>query len=148
MPLSPPRELGFALNDVARLLRTYADQRAREVSTTRAQWAVLSRLQRCEGASQSELAEMLDLTPITLARLVDKLTASGLVERRADTRDRRVHRLHLTEKAGPKLEKLGALGEEIMSRALDGFDDETLTHMRTGLERMRSNIKAQMKPGV
>jgi MarR family transcriptional regulator for hemolysin len=148
MALSPARELGFALNDVARLLRTYADQRAREVSATRAQWAVLSRLQRCQGASQSELAELLDVTPITLARLIDKLTAAGLVERRPDARDRRVHRLHLTEKAGPKLEKLGALGEEIMGTALHGFDEAELCHMRDGLERMKANLKTQLKPGV
>ncbi len=62
----PGRELAFALHDVARLLRTYSDQRARELNTTRAQWAVLSRLQRCEGAKQNELAEALDIAPITL----------------------------------------------------------------------------------
>jgi MarR family transcriptional regulator for hemolysin len=77
--VSPARELGFALHDVARLLRTYSDQRARELGTTRAQWAVLSRLQRCEGARQNELAEALDLAPITLGRLIDKLTVAGLV---------------------------------------------------------------------
>ena len=71
---TPARELAFELHDVARLLRTYSDQRARELNTTRAQWAVLSRLQRCEGVKQSELAEALDLAPITLGRLVDKLT--------------------------------------------------------------------------
>ena len=67
MPFSPAREFGFALHDVARLLRTYSDQRARELNMTRAQWAVLVRLQRFQGAKQSELAEMLDLQPITLA---------------------------------------------------------------------------------
>ena len=61
MPLSPAREFAFALHDVARLLRTYSDQRARELNMTRAQWAVLARLQRFEGVKQSELAEMLDL---------------------------------------------------------------------------------------
>ena len=76
MPYSPARELGFALNDAARFLRTYADQRARELNMTRAQWAVLVRLQRCEGVNQSELAEALDLAPITLARLIDKLSAA------------------------------------------------------------------------
>ena len=75
---SPARELGFALHDVARLLRTYSDQRARELGTTRAQWAVLSRLQRCEGVKQSELAEALDLAPITIGRMIDKLTAAGV----------------------------------------------------------------------
>src|SRR5215472_7463667 len=101
--LTPARELGFALHDAARLLRTYSDHRARELKMTRAQWAVLARLQRCEGVKQSELAEALDLAPITLGRLVDKLTAAGLVERRSDAADRRAHRLYLTDKAAPTL---------------------------------------------
>jgi MarR family transcriptional regulator, transcriptional regulator for hemolysin len=148
MSFSPARELGFALHDVARLLRTFADQRAREMAATRAQWAVLSRLQRCEGASQSELAEMLDVTPITLARLIDKLNAAGLVERRADAKDRRIHRLHPTEKAGPKLEKLAALGEHIMGKALEGFDEPALNAMRDSLDKMKCNLKTQLKAGV
>jgi len=86
---SPARELGFALHDVARLLRTYSDQRARELGTTRAQWAVLSRLQRCEGVKQSELAEALDLAPITIGRMIDKLTAAGIGARIASTLPRR-----------------------------------------------------------
>ena len=118
--ISPARELGFALHDVARLLRTYSDQRARELGTTRAQWAVLSRLQRCEGTKQNELAEALDLAPITLGRLIDKLTAAGLVERRDDATDRRANRLYLTEKAAPALRDLGALAEDLMGRALAG----------------------------
>src|ERR1700678_1757018 len=122
MPLSPAREFAFALHDVARLLRTYADQRVRALNMTRAQWAVLSRLQRFEGVNQSELAEMLDLQPISLARLVDKLCAIGLVERRDDAKDRRANRLFLTQKATPTLERLGDLGEEMMGKALAGLD--------------------------
>ena len=74
---SPSRELAFALHDVARMLRTYSDHRAREVHMTRAQWAVLSKLRRSEGLKQCELADMLDLAPITLARLIDKLDRLG-----------------------------------------------------------------------
>ena len=109
---------------------------------------MLSRLQRCEGASQAELAEQLDLTPITLARLIDKLTAAGLVERRSDASDRRIRRLHLTEMAGPKLEKLAAIGEEMMGKALEGVDEEEILKMRSGLDRMKSNLKCQLKAGV
>jgi len=148
MPFSPPREFGFALHDVARMLRTYADQRAREHGTTRAQWSVLSRLQRCQGASQNELAEQLDLAPITLARLVDKLTAAGLVERRDDASDRRINRLYLTDKAAPKLAKLGALSESIMLKALNGLDDESVSALRQGLERIKSNLKSELNSGV
>ena len=148
MPFSPARELAFALHDVARLLRTYADQRARDFASTRAQWAVMTRLQRCEGASQTRLAEALDLTPITVARLIDKLDAAGLVERRPDARDRRIHRLYLTEKAAPTLARLGELGEEIMGEALEGLDEATLASMRLGLERMKANLKTLMDSGA
>jgi len=148
MPFSPARELGFALNDAARFLRTYADQRAREVNMTRAQWAVLVRLQRCEGVKQSELADALDLAPITLARLIDKLSATGLVERRDDDTDRRANRLYLTEKATPTLEKLGGLGEEMLRKALAGLGEHEIAEMTAGLERIKANIKTELTGGV
>ena len=146
--VSPARELGFALHDVARLLRTYSNQRARELGTTRAQWAVLSRLQRCEGARQNELADALDLAPITLGRLIDKLTAAGLVERRDDATDRRANRLYLTERAAPALKELAALAEDLMGRALTGVDERTIRAMHDGLMTMKANIKNELIAGV
>ena len=148
MTISPAREFGFALHDVARLLRTYSDQRARELGTTRAQWAVLSRLQRCEGAEQNELADMLDLAPITLGRLIDKLTAAGLVERRDDATDRRAHRLYLTEKAAPALVSLGALAEDLMGRALAGLDEDEIRAMHDGLKTIKANLKTELTLGA
>ena len=145
MPFSPAREFGFALNDVARLLRTCADQRAKELNMTRAQWAVLVRLRRFEGANQSELAEMLDLQPITLARLIDKLGALGLVERRDDVKDRRANRLYLTQKAAPTLERLGALGEELMSRALAGLDLAAIVGMNERMAQIKVNLKNELQ---
>jgi MarR family transcriptional regulator for hemolysin len=142
------REVAFALHDAARLLRTYADQRARELNTTRAQWAVLSRLQRCEGVKQSELAEALDIAPITLARLIDKLAAAGLVERRADPADRRAHRLYLTAKAAPALTALGALAEDVMGRALVGLDDATIDTLLKGLTTIKANLKSELHSGA
>ena len=86
----------FLLYDVARLMRTRADQRARRHGMTRAQWVILSWLERQSGISQSDLAGLVEVEPITVCRLVDRLEARGLVERRADPKDRRVKRLHLT----------------------------------------------------
>lgn len=143
--LSPAREVGFALNDVARLLRTFADQRARTLQMTRAQWAVLVRLQRCQGVKQSELAASLDLAPITLARLVDKLTASGLVERRDDVADRRAHRLFLTAKSRPLLGKLDALGEAVMQGALAGLEATQLAALMQTLQQIKTNLKSELK---
>jgi MarR family transcriptional regulator for hemolysin len=147
-PFTRARELAFALHDVARMLRTYSDQRAREVHMTRAQWAVLVKLQRAQGVKQCELADALDLAPITLARLVDKLTASGLVERRDDAADRRAHRLFLTEQAAPTLQKLGDLGEAVMARALAGLDDEAIAGLAAGLQRIKTNLKHELTGGV
>src|SRR5438105_1447141 len=98
------RDLAFTLNDVARLLRTHADQKAAQFGMTRAKWAVLARLDRFEGLKQTELAEMLDLQPISLTRLLDGLCGNGLIERRADPTDRRAKRLYLTAAARPLLE--------------------------------------------
>src|SRR5918911_332664 len=128
-PRSPQREFAFALNDVARLLRTYADQRARQFGMTRAQWAVLARLEYNEGLKQSELAEMLDLQPITLTRLVDRLCANGLIERRPDPDDRRVKRLHLTPLARPLMDRLAEMGHEMMGTVLEGLDGESIERM-------------------
>src|ERR1041384_3092699 len=121
-PRNPRREFAFVLNDVARLLRTYADQRARRLGITRAQWAVMARLEHQEGLKQSELAEMLDLHPITLTRLVDRLCANGMVERRPDPNDRRAKRLHLTPLARPLMDRLPAHAPLKLGAARGGGD--------------------------
>jgi MarR family transcriptional regulator, transcriptional regulator for hemolysin len=141
LPLSTNREFAFILNDVARMLRTYADQKAAQFGITRAQWVVLARLDRFEGLKQSELAEVLDLQPISLTRLLDKLCESGLIERRADPIDRRAKRLFLTPAARPLLEKLGNLGEELMGTALSGVDRESVQQMIDKLGVVKENLR-------
>src|SRR5580658_2173677 len=126
LPRTLNREFAFSLNDVARMLRTYADQKASQFGITRAQWVVLVRLDRFEGLKQAELAEMLDLQPITLTRLLDRLCGSGWIERHADPNDRRAKRLFLTPAARPLLERLGDLGEELMATALVGVEREAV----------------------
>jgi MarR family transcriptional regulator for hemolysin len=146
--LSPARELAFALHDVARLFRTYSNQRAREINMTRAQWAVMVKLRKAQGVNQRELADLLDLAPITLARLIDKLTASGLVERRADSADRRANRLFLTPRSDPILKQLDRLSEEVATRAMTGLDERALDDLTSGLERIRANLKNELNSGV
>ncbi len=135
------REFAFILNDVARLLRTFADHKAAQFGMTRAQWAVLVRLDRCQGLKQSKLAEMLDLQPITLTRLLDKLSDSGLIERRSDPTDRRAKRLFLTPKAKPQLSRLAALGEETMASALAGVEPQSVEQMVTQLAVVKENLR-------
>jgi MarR family transcriptional regulator for hemolysin len=138
---SPNREFAFTLNDVARLLRTYADHRASAFGITRAQWAVMARLDRQEGLKQSELADMLDLQPITLTRLLDRLGEGGLIERRPDPHDRRAKRLYLTPAARPLLERLGGLAEELMSTTLAGIDAATVKLMLANLSIAKENLR-------
>jgi MarR family transcriptional regulator for hemolysin len=138
---SKNREFAFTLNDVARLLRTFADHKAAQFGMTRAQWAVLVRLDRCEGLKQSELAEMLDLQPISLTRLLDKLSDNGLIERRSDPTDRRAKRLFLTPAARPLLERLGALGEEMMAGALAGVEETSIEQMVAQLVVVKENLR-------
>ena len=135
------REFAFTLNDVARLLRTYADYKAAQLGLTRAQWAVLVRVERLEGLNQSELAEGLDLQPITLTRLVDKLSDSGLIERRPDPTDRRAKRLFLTAAARPLLERLSELGEETMANTLAGVDSASVKDMVAKLSLVKENLR-------
>ena len=141
LPRSLNRELSFTLNDVARMLRTYSDQKAKQFGITRAQWAVLARLDRFEGLKQSELAEMLDLQPITLTRLLDRLCACGFIERRADPNDRRAKRLYLTPAARPLIERLGSLGEELMATALAGVDRQQVEKMIVQLAIVKENLR-------
>jgi MarR family transcriptional regulator, transcriptional regulator for hemolysin len=127
--------------DVARLLKTYADQRARQFGISRAQWAVLIRIERNEGLKQSELAELLDLQPISLTRLLDRLAANGLIERRADPNDRRANRLYLTPAAKPLLGRLSELGADMMETVLDGLDEKSIERMLKQLVAMKDNLR-------
>jgi MarR family transcriptional regulator, transcriptional regulator for hemolysin len=135
------REVAFNISDVARLLRTYADQRARDFGMTRAQWAVLARVENSEGVKQIELAETLDLQPITLTRLIDRLCDSGLIERRSDPDDRRAKRLYLTPAARPVLDGLAGIGKGMMAIVLDGIEPAAREELLAHLLVMKSNLR-------
>jgi len=104
------------LHDVARIMRTKFDQRARSRGMTRAQWIILARVARLPGISQSELAAICEVEPITVARLVDRLEKRGLLERRADPNDRRIWRLHNLPAAQPILEEISGYRQELIKR--------------------------------
>ena len=134
-------EFAFTIMDVARLLKTYADQRARQLGISRAQWAVLIRIDRNEGLKQSELADMLDLQPITLTRLLDRLADNELIERRADPNDRRANRLYLRPAAKPLLDRLAVLGADMMETVLDGLTSASVERMLKELGAVKDNLR-------
>jgi MarR family transcriptional regulator for hemolysin len=140
MPQNLDRELLYVLHDVARLMRTRADQRARTYGMTRAQWVILSRLERQPGLSQNEMAAIVEVEPITIARLVDRLQASGFVERRADPKDRRIWRLHLTPAAEPMLAEIHKVKAQLHDEITAGVEPATLDLMVDGLLKLKANL--------
>jgi MarR family transcriptional regulator, transcriptional regulator for hemolysin len=139
--MSRRRDLAFTINDVGRLLRTYADHKAGQFGMNRAKWAVLARLDRFEGLKQAELADMLDLQPITLTRLLDGLSDNGLIERRPDPEDRRAKRLFLTPAARPLLARLSELGEDLMATALRGLPPADEDALVAALSTVKENLR-------
>jgi DNA-binding MarR family transcriptional regulator len=132
------RDLLFLLHDVARLLRVDADKRARAHDMTRAQWGILIWLERQPGISQKELSELLEVEPITVARLIDRLEARGMVERRPDPRDRRIWRLHLKPAALPVLCEIARQRSDLTRMVTVGLDDDTIDTLTGTLLRMKT----------
>ena len=124
-----------------RLLRNYIDHRAKARVTTRAQWIVLFRLREQEGLSQVDLADVLELQPISLVRLLDRLVEHGLLERRPDPRDRRANRLFLTKSGRRLVDDLDSLRDEIASDVLRDVSDK---HVESGLATLRE-VKDRIK---
>jgi len=109
------------LHDVARIMRTRFDQRARARGMTRAQWVILARLSRQPGLSQNEMAAICEVEPITVGRLIDRLEARGFVERRADPDDRRIRRLHLLPAAQPIVDEISNYKNEMSAEVFGGL---------------------------
>ncbi len=128
---------------LARLIRTEADRRARAHGMTRAQWTLLIRLEAQPGLLQKELAEILEVEPITVARLVDRLEARGMVERRADPGDRRCWRLHLTEAARPLLGEIDTNLTDLANSLCTGLDGGSLAATSACLMQMRERAQDQ-----
>jgi MarR family transcriptional regulator for hemolysin len=138
------RELTFQLVETARLMRTHVDRRARQHGTTQAQWSVLARLRRHEGLNQAALAELLELQPISLARLIDKLEQQHLVCRDPDPSDRRAHLLSLTPEGRSLVDALDALRGEIAAEMLHGVDEAAISTTLTALATIRERIKTSI----
>ena len=137
--------LGAILADSSRMFRRAFDARARGVGVTRPQWRVLVTLHRFEGINQGGLAEQLEVEPITVCRMVDRLQEGGLVERRADPTDRRSWRLFLTPRAHDLLAQLRPLAEATVEEALEGVGVEEREILRAALEKIRENLSR--RPG-
>ena len=135
--------LGFLIYDISRLMRRSIMERLGDLGLTEAQWRAIAHLARMEGCRQTDLAQSLEIRPITLGRVVDRLEASGFVERRQHPTDRRAVTLHLTPSAGPLVNRLRELGQELREYALQGIDVADRQHLNRTLVRMRDNLSRQ-----
>ena len=131
----------FTLGELQRLIRAYADREAGRFGITRAQWAVLAKVERSEGMKQTELAELLEMQPITLTRLIDKLCDAGWIERRSDAADRRVNRLYLRKAGRTLLGKMSGLKSELTATALEGINPADAHRLVTQLEQIKENVR-------
>ena len=141
MSLDLKRSLIAQLVESSRLLRNYIDNRAKERGTTRAQWIVLFRLRQQEGLSQVDLADVLELQPISLVRLLDRLVEHGLLERRPDPKDRRANRLFLTRSGRQLVDDLDSLRDAIASDVLRGIPDEAIQASLDTLVDVKERLK-------
>ena len=121
------------------------DRRRRATHHAR-QWAVLAKVERTEGLKQSELAELMEMQPITLTRLIDKLCDNGWIERRGDEKDRRVNRLYLRKAARPLLGKLAGLRSELTATALDGINPADAHRLLAQLDLIKENVRNAISP--
>jgi DNA-binding MarR family transcriptional regulator len=134
------RNLGFLLHDVARLMRKRFEQNARDLGLTRSQGQVLVHLADNEGIHQGALAEKLDVEPITLTRILDRLEEAGLIERLLYRQDRRVRLLRLTQAAHPLIDDIFAIGARTRDEAMAGVTDEDRDRLFDILSRMKVNL--------
>jgi len=133
---------GFLVNDVTRLMRKVFDRRAARFSLTRAQWRALKRVHHDPGLTQNELAEYLEMEPIAVGRVIDRLQKSAFIERRADPADRRVWRLHLTSKATAVVDDMEEIATELFQQAQRGIAASEMNLLIDVFTRMKQNLVA------
>lgn len=148
--MKTPAKPGFGslVTDVTRLMRKHFDRRAVRFRMTRAQWRALKRLSRNEGMRQNELAEQLEMEPIAIGRVIDRLQKAGFVERRADPADRRAWRLHLTARAHGVVDDMEQISSELLREAQRGVSAAQMKAMMSTLTRMKNNLHALDQSGA
>ncbi len=139
------RDILSTVVTLARLIRVEADKRARAHGMTRAQWIILLNVDKRPGMLQKELAEILEVEPISVARLVDRLEARGMVERRGDPMDRRCWRLHLMDAARPLLSDIDVQLNDLAGTLVAGIDPAVAETVSTALQHMRETITQELR---
>lgn len=136
--------IGFLLNDTARLFRRSFNARMKGSGITALQWRLITYLKRHEGIRQGPLAELIEVEPITLSRMVDRLVEAELVERRADPSDRRAWLLHLTPRTGALLDGMRTTADALTEEATEGLSAAEVDQLAGLVERVRSNLSRRI----
>ena len=144
----PPDNVGYLIGDISRMIRTIYDRRVEPLGMTRSQWRAMIRLSRCEGCSQTELANELGIRKPTLGKLVERLEAKGWVERRPDPADARAKRLYLAGGAAPILEEMYAQADEVLEGIFDGLTTDDAARLNATLTRIKDNLSAMLDGGA
>lgn len=133
---------GYLVTDVTRLMRKQFDRRAVRFGLTRSQWRALKRVHHAEGMTQNELAEFLEMEPIAVGRVIDRLQKAGFIERRSDPHDRRCWRLHVQPKALEIVDDMEQIAQELFRQAQRGISAAEMKSMISVLSRMKDNLNA------
>jgi MarR family transcriptional regulator for hemolysin len=132
--------VGYLIGDVSRMLRTVYDRRVEPLGLTRAQWRVLARISRIEGCTQTELAAELEIEKPTLGKLIERLEEKEWVTRRPDENDARTKRVFLTKRAGPVLNEMFSLADEVLDAAIAGLSRKEADQLNAALLQVKSNL--------
>lgn len=136
--------VGYLIGDVSRMIRTVYDRRVEPLGLTRAQWRVMTRLNRLESCTQTELATELEIEKPTLGKLIERLEAKGWVERQADATDARSKRLFLTPAARPLLEEMSQRADEVIEGVFAGIGKEDADRLRATMTRIKDNLSGML----
>ncbi len=138
----PRRNAGLRIVETSRLLRLLVEQRLKPFGMTRVQFATLAKLERQEGLMQSELAEMLEVQPIAMVRIIDQLSEEGLIERRPDAQDRRCNRMFLTSAGRARLRSLDHFKEDLGRDVFAGINEDDINRLLSTLDQLHHNLKS------
>ena len=136
------RNFGFLTHDVARLMQNDFDRRVRSLGITRSQWRVLMWVYRTPGVTQSELADTLEVQKAALGRMLDRLADKGWIERRSDTDDRRIRRIHLSKEVEPLITTMRKIAANLRAAAMEGIPEQEREKFVDTLLQVKDNLIA------
>ncbi|MHB1245732.1 MAG: MarR family winged helix-turn-helix transcriptional regulator [Sulfuriferula sp.] len=135
------RRFGFLLAEVSRRYVRRFEQRAQAISLTLPTCKVMTILERHESINQSKLAELANIEPMAMVRILDRMEADGTVERRPDPIDRRARSLYLTPKSKPTLDEIWRLAALTRAETFSGISQSERDVFLDVLERLESNLR-------